>query len=77
MGDHESAVADCDRAIELEPRFPNAYVNRGHALAALGAHAAAEESFRTAIELGPDPAIAEEAMRGLEQLGEDRAESEA
>ena len=77
MGDHEAAVADCDRAIELEPRFANAYVNRAHALAALGARAEAEESYRTAIELEPDPRIVEEAMRGLEQLGEDRAESDA
>ncbi len=77
MGDHEAAVADCERALELEPRFPNAYVNRGHALAALGAYAEAEESFRTAIELGPDPAIAEEAMRGLEQLGRDTDERES
>jgi Flp pilus assembly protein TadD len=68
-GHHHRALEDCDRAIALEPGLCMAHVNRGHVLAALGRTQDAEVSYRTTLDLGPEPSIEEEALRGLEVLG--------
>lgn len=47
-----------------------ALVNRGHALAAAGEHRSAAESYYEALELQLAPEAREEALRGLESLGE-------
>jgi Tfp pilus assembly protein PilF len=70
-GDYDRALQDCDRAISLEPQLSIAHVNQGHVLAALGRSEEAANSYRDAIELEPEPSVREEALRGLESLGEE------
>jgi TolB-like protein/two-component SAPR family response regulator len=55
-GRPEDAVAECRRAIELNPNFSNGYSELGRALAALGQSQEAIEACRTALRLNPrDP----------------------
>lgn len=46
-----SALADLNRAINLEPRFAGAYINRAQAHARLGEQVSANTDYRKAIEL--------------------------
>ena len=55
LGDREGAIADFDRAIELNPNHAGAYYNRGSAKSDLGDQAGAEADRKRAIEL--DPAV--------------------
>ncbi len=50
-GKHVEAVAECDRAIELEPNFGLIHYFRGQALMGIDAAPRALSSFRRAIEL--------------------------
>lgn len=67
-GDYHRALEDCERAIALDRELGMAYVNRGHALSALGRPQEAADSYRSAIDLGSEPSVREEALRGLEGL---------
>ena len=69
-GAYAEALQDCERAVALEPELAMAHVNRAHALAALGRTEDARNAYREVLELDADPAVEEEALRGLEQLGE-------
>jgi tetratricopeptide (TPR) repeat protein len=51
MGEYEKALADLDRAIEMEPPKPDHYENRGHCYRALGRAEEAEKEFKKAEEL--------------------------
>jgi TolB-like protein/Tfp pilus assembly protein PilF len=52
----EDVVAECKRAIELNPNFSNGYSELGRALAALGQAHEAIDACRTALRLNPrDP----------------------
>jgi Flp pilus assembly protein TadD len=70
-GEHERALRDCTRAIELDSRLSVAYVIHGQVLTALGRTDDAVHSYRHAISLEPEPSVQEEAVRGLEALGEE------
>jgi tetratricopeptide (TPR) repeat protein len=48
-GDHAGAIADCTKAIELNPRFGEAYKNRGLAWQAKGELDAAIQDFGYAV----------------------------
>ena len=52
-GDYDAAITDFIRAIELDPRLPGAYHNRGIARLAKGDYAAAIADYTVAIELDP------------------------
>ena len=52
------ALADYDRAIELDPDLAQAYYNRGNTYAELQEHAAALADYDRATELDPDLAQA-------------------
>lgn len=52
-GDPEAALAEFDRSIELNNRYPQAWVNRGIALTRLGRVDAARSSFDRAVALDP------------------------
>jgi Flp pilus assembly protein TadD len=50
---YEHAVTALHRALELQPRVPEAHVNMGFALLGLQRHAAARDFFTSAAELAP------------------------
>jgi tetratricopeptide (TPR) repeat protein len=57
-GDAAGAIADCDRAIAIDPGLALAYTNRGAAYDALGEHGRAIDDHTAAIALAPGLAIA-------------------
>jgi TolB-like protein/class 3 adenylate cyclase len=52
-GNFEQAQQYCERAIDLNPSYPDAYYTLGHALAHSGQYAESEEPFQQAIDLNP------------------------
>jgi len=52
-GDPAGAIPHFDQILAQYPRYTNAWMERGIALAALGRFAEAEGSFRTAVEISP------------------------
>lgn len=75
-GRTEDALDHAERAVEVDPRFPQAWFNRGFFLAERGLHEEAVNAFDNAIRLGMRNAnVLEEKARALEELGrEDEAE---
>lgn len=53
MGDHQSCLGDCLRALELDPNYSKAYGRKGLAHTAVGQHKEAKECFQKALELDP------------------------
>jgi lipoprotein NlpI len=56
MGDYDQAIQDYDEAIQLNPRYVGALINRGRAQLYLGQLTAAQPDFATAVELEPSNA---------------------
>ena len=79
FGRHSEALEHAERAVELDPRFPQAWYNRGFFLLERGLAEEAVDCFDNAIRLGYRNAdVLEEKARALEDLGEDeRAEEVA
>jgi tetratricopeptide (TPR) repeat protein len=79
FGRTEEALEHAERAVELDPRFGQAWYNRGFFLNERGLHGDALEAFDNAIRLGVRTAdLLEEKAIALEELGEfDRAEEVA
>jgi tetratricopeptide (TPR) repeat protein len=50
---YDNAITALHRVIELSPQMPEAYVNMGYALLGLKRNKAAQDFFRTAIDLNP------------------------
>jgi tetratricopeptide (TPR) repeat protein len=75
-GRTEQALEHAERAVEIDPRFAEAWYNRGFFLLERGLAEDANEAFDNAIRLGfRNSEILEEKARALEELGEyDRAE---
>jgi tetratricopeptide (TPR) repeat protein len=78
-GQGEQALEHAERAVELDPRFPQAWYNRGFFLLERGLAEDAVSCFDNAMRLGYRNAdVLEEKARALEELGEDdRAEEVA
>ena len=53
LGQHEAAIQDYDKAIELDPALSSAFVNRGTSKMALRQHEAAIQDYDKAIEMDP------------------------
>ena len=75
-GRTEQALEHAERAVEIDPRFGEAWYNRGFFLLERGLAEDARNAFDNAIRLGfRNAEIIEEKARALEELGEDeRAE---
>ncbi|MFC7018143.1 MULTISPECIES: tetratricopeptide repeat protein [Haloarcula] len=75
-GRTEQALEHAERAVEIDPRFGQAWYNRGFFLLERGLAEDAVDAFDNAIRLGfRNAEILEEKARALEELGEyDRAE---
>jgi tetratricopeptide (TPR) repeat protein len=75
-GHTEDALEHAERAVEVDPRFAQAWYNRGFFLAERGLHEDALNAFDNAIRLGMRNAeVLEEKAIALEELGrEDEAE---
>ena len=75
-GQTEQALEHAERAVERDPRFPQAWYNRGFFLLERGLAEDAVEAFDNAVRLGFRNAdILEEKARALEETGQhDRAE---
>ena len=48
---YHAAIKDYDKTIELDPKYADAYYNRGEAKASLNQHAAATRDYQTALRL--------------------------
>jgi tetratricopeptide (TPR) repeat protein len=55
-GQYEQAIAEFDKAIELDPNYTAAYANRGNVYSQIGQHDKAIADCNKAIELDPDDA---------------------
>jgi len=77
-GRHEEALEHAERAVELDPRFPQAWYNRGFFLNERGLHEDAVNALDNAIRLGMRSAeVMEEKAIALEQLGREEEAEEA
>jgi tetratricopeptide (TPR) repeat protein len=65
-GDHDTALRENQKAAELAPKEPGPHVNMGLSHLEKNDRAAAEASFRKALEIDPDN---EEARANLEKMG--------
>jgi tetratricopeptide (TPR) repeat protein len=71
-GRTEEALHHAERAVELDPRFPQAWYNRGFFLRERGLLDEAVNAFDNAVRLGMRNAdLLEEKARALEELGRD------
>lgn len=76
-GRAEQALSHAERAVELDPRFAQAWYNRGFFLSERGLAEESLNCFNNAIRLGFRTAdILEEKARVLEELGEDEEAEE-
>jgi tetratricopeptide (TPR) repeat protein len=70
-GHTEQALEHAERAVEIDPRFPQAWYNRGFFLSERGLFEDAVNAFDNAIRLGMRSAeVLEEKAIALEELGE-------
>jgi tetratricopeptide (TPR) repeat protein len=56
LGDFPAAVERCRRAVELEPKLPEAHLHLGNSLLALNALYEADGAYRAGLEIAPDHA---------------------
>ena len=56
LGDHRAAIEHSRRAIELDPRLPEAYLHLGNALLAINQMHAAAAAYRAGLERAPEHA---------------------
>lgn len=76
-GRSEQALEHAERAVEIDPRFPQAWYNRGFFLLERGLAEDAVSAFDNALRLGfRNSEILEEKARALEDLGEDEQAEE-
>jgi tetratricopeptide (TPR) repeat protein len=72
FGHTEEALDHAERAVEIDPRFPQAWYNRGFFLSERGLYDEAVNAFDNAIRLGMRSAeVLEEKALALEELGEE------
>jgi len=52
MKDYEKAIVDVDKAIDLDPKYTNAYVTKAEILIGMGDKKKALKSLQNAVKLG-------------------------
>lgn len=67
-GDPDQAIAEYDRAIELDPDFADTYYNRGNAYYDKGELDQAIADFQKALRISSDPYLRQFAEENLESL---------
>jgi tetratricopeptide (TPR) repeat protein len=67
LGDFRAAIEHCGRAIELEPRLPEAYLHLGNSLLAINALIEADAAYRAGLEIAPDHAALHRAHAMVER----------
>jgi len=67
-GELDQAIADFDKAIELDPELAEAYNDRGYAYYLKGEVAKAVSDFEKCIELSNDPRLVAKAQQLLDKL---------
>ena len=76
-GRTEQALEHAERAVEADPRFPQAWYNRGFFLVERGLLEEAVNAFDNAIRLGMrNSEVLEEKARALDELGRDEEAEE-
>jgi Flp pilus assembly protein TadD len=65
---YQEAVAQYEKALELEPRQPAIHRNLGMLLARLGRYDEAEAHLRTTLEIVPNEPIAREMLNEIERM---------
>ena len=77
-GRTEEALEHAERAVEIDPRFPQAWYNRGFFLSERGLFEDAVDAFDNALRLGMRNAdILEEKAQALDELGREEEAQEA
>lgn len=61
-GQHEKAVEDAEKALELDPKFTKAYSRLGHAHFSLGNYSDAVKAYENGLELDPSNANMKTAL---------------
>ena len=72
LGQYESAINDCNKAICLKPDHANAYANRGNAKVWLGRVMEARSDYQTALDLANqigDNDLKVKMTRRVQELG--------
>ncbi|CAG0892441.1 unnamed protein product [Cyprideis torosa] len=54
LSQHRDSIMDCEKALQLDPKYSKAYSRLGHAYLALEYLAKAEEYFKKALDLDPE-----------------------
>ncbi|WP_170240984.1 tetratricopeptide repeat protein [Rhodoligotrophos appendicifer] len=67
LGDHERAIADIERALDLEPRHFGALAGLGMILRSEGDKKGALDAFKRALEINPFLDSAKDAVRILDK----------
>jgi tetratricopeptide (TPR) repeat protein len=67
LGDFRAAIEHCGRAIELDPRLPEAHLHLGNSLLALNALHEADAAYRAGLEIAPDHAALHRAHAMVER----------
>jgi tetratricopeptide (TPR) repeat protein len=68
-GELDTAIADYDKAIQLQPDLALAYYDRGAAYYVMGAYDKAINDVKKVFELNNDPAVQQAAEALLNELG--------
>ncbi len=75
LGRQEAALACFDRALEIDPKDPAAWYNKGNVLSALGLKREAAEAYRRFIACAP-ASYEQRIQRATELIAELEASSE-
>jgi small glutamine-rich tetratricopeptide repeat-containing protein alpha len=62
QGDHEKAVQDAEKAVEIDPKYSKAYSRMGHAYFCLNKYEEAVDAYEKGLELDPNNATLKSSL---------------